>query len=154
MMTLSNVASRGLAWTRGLAVTSGFDQADTTTEGNDLANLRAASALPPMTPETARRLAAILAPHLVAMRAVTAGTQYEGCAGEDSAGLDSAGLDSAGLDSAGLDSAGLDSAGLDSAGETEAAAAAGNGLTADPGSPPVSPATKIFIAGMLDRISA
>ena len=149
MMTLSNVASRGLAWTRGLAVTSGFDQADTTTEGNDLANLRAASALPPMTPETARRLAAILAPHLVAMRAVTAGTQYEGCAGEDSAGLDSAGLDSAGLDSAGLDSAGLDSAG-----ETEAAAAAGNGLTADPGSPPVSPATKIFIAGMLDRISA
>ena len=66
MMTLSNVASRGLAWTRGLAVTSGFDQAGTTTEGNDLANLRAASALPPMTPETARRLAAILAPHLVA----------------------------------------------------------------------------------------
>ncbi len=35
-----------------------------------------------MTPETARRLAAILAPHLAAMRAVTAGTQYA-CGGED-----------------------------------------------------------------------
>jgi hypothetical protein len=103
-------------------VTSGFDQAGTTTEGNDLANLRAASALPPMTPETARRLAAILAPHLVAMRAVTAGTQYEGGAGEGGAG--------------------------------ETGAAAGDGVTADPGSPPLSPATKIFIAGMLDRISA
>jgi hypothetical protein len=55
-------------------MTSGFDQAGTTTEGNDLASLRAASALPPMTPETARQLAALLAPHLVAMRAVTAGT--------------------------------------------------------------------------------
>jgi hypothetical protein len=86
----------GLAWTRGLVVTSGFDQAGTTTKGNDLANLTAASALPPMTPETARRLAALLAPHLVAMRAVTAGTPYESGA----------------------------------------------------------PATKIFIAGMLDRISA
>ena len=120
MMTLSNVASRGLAWTRGLVVTSGFDQAGTTTQGNDLANLRAASALPPMTPEAARRLAAILAPHLVAMRAVTAGTQYEGGAGEG--GADKTG--------------------------------AGDGVTADPGSPPLSPATKIFIAGMLDRISA
>ena len=96
MMTLSNVASRGLAWTRGLVVTSGFDQAGTTTERNDLASLTVASALPPMTPETARRLAALLAPHLVAMRAVTAGTPYESSA----------------------------------------------------------PATKIFIAGMLDRISA
>jgi hypothetical protein len=60
-------------------VTSEFDQADTTTERSDLASLRAASALPPMTPETARRLAAILAPHLTAMRAVTAGTPYEDC---------------------------------------------------------------------------
>jgi hypothetical protein len=77
-------------------MTSGFDQAGTTTEGNDLASLRAASALPPMTPETARQLAALLAPHLVAMRAVTAGTPYESC----------------------------------------------------------DPATKIFIVGMLDRISA
>jgi hypothetical protein len=82
-------------------MTSLVEHADSTTEGNDLANLKAASALPPMTPETARRLATILAPHLVAMRAVTAGTPYEGCA------------------------------------EGQA-----------------DPATKIFIAGMLDRISA
>ena len=77
-------------------MTSAFDQADTTSQGNDLANLTAASALPPMTPETARQLATILAPHLTAMRAVTAGTSYEAC----------------------------------------------------------DPASKIFVAGMLDRISA
>jgi hypothetical protein len=58
---------------------SAFDHAGTTNEENDLASLRAASALPPMTPETARRLATILAPHLTAMRAVTAGTSYEEC---------------------------------------------------------------------------
>lgn len=59
----------------------------------------------PMTPEAARRLAAILAPHLVAMRAVTAGTRYaDGCDSDDD--------------------------------------------------PPVSPATKIFIAGMLELIPA
>jgi hypothetical protein len=141
MMTLSNVASRGLAWTRGVAVTSGFDQAGTTTEGNDLASLRAASALPPMTAETARRLAAILAPHLVAMRAVTAGTRYEGCVGGQADGDGRAAVGE----------------GEASVGETragEGGAAAGGRLTADPGSPPLSPATKIFIAGMLDRISA
>lgn len=77
-------------------MTSGSNQAGNTTEGNDLANLRAASALPPMTAETARQLASILAPHLAAMRAVTAGTPYEGC----------------------------------------------------------DPASKIFVAGMLDRLSA
>jgi hypothetical protein len=77
-------------------MTSALDQADTTSQGNDLTNLRAASALPPMTPETARHLATILAPHLTAMRAVTAGTPYEDC----------------------------------------------------------DPASKIFVAGMLDRISA
>jgi hypothetical protein len=77
-------------------MTSAFDQADTTSQENDLANLTAASALPPMTPETARQLATILAPHLTAMRAVTAGTPYEDC----------------------------------------------------------DPASKIFVAGMLDRISA
>ncbi len=66
-----------------------------------------ASCESPLTPEQARRLAMELAPHLLAMRAVTAGTQY---------------------------------------------AVAGAGA---PGaSPAVSPATKIFIAGMLDRISA
>jgi hypothetical protein len=58
-------------------MTSAFDQTDVTSQENDLANLRAASALPPMTPERARQLAAILAPHLTAMRAVTAGTPYE-----------------------------------------------------------------------------
>jgi hypothetical protein len=61
----------------------------------------------PLTPEQARRLAAELAPHLRAMRAVTAGTRY---------------------------------------------AEAGPGLSG--AGPDVSPATKIFIAGMLDRISA
>jgi hypothetical protein len=60
-------------------MTSAFDQADSTSQGNDLANLRAASDLPPMTPERARQLATILAPHLTAMRAVTAGTPYEDC---------------------------------------------------------------------------
>jgi hypothetical protein len=61
----------------------------------------------PLTPELARRLAAELAPHLLAMRAVTAGTRY---------------------------------------------AEAGPGQSGT--GPGVSPATKIFIAGMLDRISA
>jgi hypothetical protein len=61
----------------------------------------------PLTPELARRLAADLAPHLLAMRAVTAGTPYA------EAGAGPAGAGSA-----------------------------------------VSPATQIFIAGMLDRISA
>jgi hypothetical protein len=61
----------------------------------------------PLTPEQARHLAMELAPHLLAMRAVTAGTQY-----------------------------------------------AEAGPSASGASPAVSPATKIFIAGMLDRISA
>jgi hypothetical protein len=66
-----------------------------------------------MTPETARRLAAILAPHLAAMRAVTAGTRYARC-GEDEACDD--------------------------------------GLSASLAR--ISPATKIFIAGMLEHIPA
>ena len=57
-----------------------------------------------LTPDAARGLAADLAPHLLAMRAVTAGTSY-----------------------------------------ASAGTAAG---------PAVSPATKIFIAGMLDLMSA
>ncbi|MGB6454826.1 MAG: hypothetical protein WBH47_10095 [Streptosporangiaceae bacterium] len=61
-----------------------------------------------LTPELARRLAAELAPHLLAMRAVTAGTRY-----------------------------------------TEAGAGAAPGAESG-----ISPATQIFIAGMLDRISA
>ncbi len=66
-----------------------------------------------MTPEAARRLAAILAPHLVAMRAVTAGTPY---ADRDDA----------------------------TRGEMLSASSA----------PQISPATKIFIAGMLEHIQA
>jgi hypothetical protein len=64
-----------------------------------------------LTPELARRLAAELAPHLLAMRAVTAGTRYAEAA------------------------------------VAVAAPGAGTDLA-------VSPATRIFIAGMLDRISA
>jgi hypothetical protein len=62
-----------------------------------------------LTPEMARRLATLLAPHLVAMRAVMAGTSY----------------------------------------------AEPGGSSPDPGAQPaISPATTIFIAGMLDRVSA
>ena len=60
--------------------------------------------LAPLTPETARELAALLAPHLRAMRAVIADTPY-----------------------------------------------ADEGMGAGP---VISPATTIFITGMLDRISA
>jgi hypothetical protein len=63
---------------------------------------------PPLTPETARRLAALLAPHLVAMRAVMAGTRYA----DPGAGSPGPGAGSV-----------------------------------------ISPATTIFIAGMLDRAS-
>jgi hypothetical protein len=71
----------------------------------DPAEICTAGELLDLTPEAAKQLAAILAPHLLAMRAVTAGTRYE-----NSAGIESA---------------------------------AG-----------VSPATKIFIAGMLQRLPA
>lgn len=57
-----------------------------------------------LTPEKARQLAAILAEHMMAMRAVTAGTRY--------------------------------------------------GAQTGPGLHPPSPATEIFLAGMLDRIRA
>jgi hypothetical protein len=73
-------------------------------QGDQAENCKAGE-LPDMTPETAQQLAAMLAPHLLAMRAVTAGTRYEASAGVESA--------------------------------------AG-----------VSPATKIFIAGMLQRLPA
>jgi hypothetical protein len=104
-------------------LTSGLDHAITAIQGDGPAVQEGhpavpgqASGLPSMTPETARHLAALLAPHLVAMRAVTAGTRYEGCAGSQ----------------------------------------AGGGIPgAAPGlEPPVSPATRIFIAGMLELISA
>jgi hypothetical protein len=84
--------------------------------------------LPPMTAEAARRLAAILAPHLMAMRAVTAGTPYGACAGTGPAAGDPA-------------------AGDPAAGDPAATAGAAQ-------LPPVSAATRIFIAGMLERLSA
>ena len=90
------------------------DQACITAEERGLAGLQPASVCPPMTPEAARRLAAILAPHLVAMRAVTAGTPYAD-RGDDA-----------------------------TRGEMLSASSA----------PQISPATKIFIAGMLEHIQA
>jgi hypothetical protein len=87
-----------------------------------------ADQLPPMTAEAARRLAAILAPHLMAMRAVTAGTSYGACAGTGPAAGDPA-------------------AGDPAAGDPAATAGAAQ-------LPPVSAATRIFIAGMLERLSA
>ncbi len=102
--------------TRGHAMTTEGDRKRSTTREGYQATPETAGALPPMTPETARRVAAILAPHLAAMRAVTAGTRYasrsedEGCDGVLSANLTRA--------------------------------------------PEISPATKIFIAGMLELIPA
>jgi hypothetical protein len=87
-----------------------------------------ADQLPPMTAEAARRLAAILAPHLMAMRAVTAGTPYGACTGTGPAAGDPA-------------------AGDPAAGDPAATAGAAQ-------LPPVSAATRIFIAGMLERLSA
>jgi hypothetical protein len=80
---------------------------------------------PQMTAEAARRLAAILAPHLMAMRAVTAGTPYGACAGADPA-----------------------------AGEPAAGDPAATSTAAVAQLPPASAATRIFIAGMLERLSA
>jgi len=74
-----------------------------------------ADQLPPLTAEAARQLAALLAPHLLAMRAVTAGTRYGA------------------------------SESIDGEGDDDAAAAQ---------APAASAATRIFIAGMLERISA
>jgi hypothetical protein len=58
-------------------VTTGIDQSRATEQEPDQPTAAQAAALPALTPEEALRLAAILAPHLVAMRAVTAGTRYE-----------------------------------------------------------------------------
>ena len=99
--------------TTGLVMIIERDQADKTAGYHDQPDIEPGGDLPPMTPEAARRLAAILAPHLVAMRAVTAGTQYAesgGSIAEDMA----------------------------------------DGHCA----PPASPATRIFIAGMLQHIPA
>src|SRR5215469_5345056 len=96
--------------------------------------------LPPMTAETARRLAAALAPHWLAMRVVTAGTPYGACAGPGPAASASAAIDPAAIDPA------------------PAGPAATDPVAANPAAtaqlPPASAATTIFIAGMLERISA
>jgi hypothetical protein len=89
------------------------DQAAKTTEYHYEPDIEPGENVPPITPEAARRLAAILAPHLVAMRAVTAGTQY-----------------------------------AESGGSTAEDLAGGYGA------PPASPATRIFIAGMLQHLPA
>jgi hypothetical protein len=91
-------------------VTSGLDHACSTTTKGGLPD-GPASGSAEMTPETARWLAATLAPHLVAMRVVTAGTRYEACE-----------------------------------------VASGTPGTGRPPGPRISPATKIFIAGMLELI--
>jgi hypothetical protein len=83
-------------------MTIGLDQAPAATAGQTVAT--AAGPLPELTPEKARELAALLAEHMMAMRAVTAGTPYA------------------------------------------TASAAGPSQ--------LSPATEIFIAGMLERICA
>jgi hypothetical protein len=88
-------------------------------EGTAAGNVTQSDQLPPMTAESARRLAAELAPHLLAMRAVTAGTRYAVCADAGPAAVDAAAGTAAGAQSL-----------------------------------PVSAATTIFIAGMLERISA
>jgi len=85
-----------------------------------------ADQLPPMTAEAARRLAALLAPHLLAMRAVTAGTRYGTCAGADA----------------------------DPAADHIVVTSTGAGSAAAVQQPPATAATQIFIAGMLERISA
>lgn len=90
-----------------------YDQADKNTEYHDQPDIEPGGDLPPMTPEAAGRLAAILAPHLMAMRAVTAGTRYG-----------------------------------------ESGASAADDVLGGRPTPPVSPATKIFIAGMLQHIPA
>jgi len=84
------------------------------TTAHDDAGCAAQTDLGALTPDAARQLAALLAPHLVAMRAVTAGTQY------------------------------ADGDGGAAASDADAAGAV----------PAVSPAIKIFIAGMLERIPA
>lgn len=89
-------------------MTTAFDRAQPSAPEPGEPPTAPAAELPPLTPETARQLAALLAPHLTAMRAVLAGTRYEFSADGESAG----------------------------------------------DTPGVSPATRIFIAGMLQRLQA
>lgn len=89
-------------------MTATIDHPQTTVEDQDQPAAAPAVGLPDLTPEAAARLAARLAPHLLAMRAVTAGTRYEHSAGAEAVDAEQ----------------------------------------------PVSPAIKIFIAGMLERLPA
>ncbi len=61
-----------------------YEQVSKTGEQYDQPDVNRAADLTGMTPETARRLAAVLAPHLVAMRAVTVGTSYADSGGNGS----------------------------------------------------------------------
>jgi hypothetical protein len=92
-------------------MTADYDQANKTANYHHDPDVMADADLLPMTPETARHLAAILAPHLVAMRAVTAGTRYS------------------------------------VSGDNDANDAISGGAA-----PAISPTTRIFISGMLQRI--
>jgi hypothetical protein len=103
-------------------MSSGFMQAQAIEQAHATAQ---PDQLPPMTAEAARRLAAALAPHWLAMRVVTAGTPYGAPAGTGPAATNTAATSTA---------------------ATNTAAAAQL--------PPASAATTIFIAGMLERISA
>jgi hypothetical protein len=85
---------------------------------------------PRLTAEAARQLAAILAPHLIAMRAVTAGTPYGACSSADPEAAEPA------------------------AGDPAATSTAATSTAAVAQLPPASPSTRIFIAGMLERLSA
>ncbi len=100
------------------AVTSGTAEPSAAADGPT-------AALPTLTPDMALQLAEMLAPHLLAMRAVTAGTRYEFLA-EGKLGADG------------------------EPGANEPPDLAGG----QPDVPHVSPATKIFIAGVLERLSA
>ena len=90
---------------------------------------------PRLTAEAARQLAAILAPHLIAMRAVTAGTPYGACSSADPEAAEPA-------------------AGDPAATSTAATSTAATSTAAVAQLPHASPATRIFIAGMLERLSA
>jgi hypothetical protein len=123
----------------GLIMTTGLDQAHA--EERDQAGLDPVSDLPPMTPETARRLATILAPHFVAMRAITAGTRYEDSA--DIMTRDTAAGNTSARDAAAGNTTACDATACDDV--------LGGHLATGV---QMSPATKIFIAGMLDRLPA
>jgi hypothetical protein len=102
---------RGTGQDTGWVMITEYDQADKIREYHDELDAKPAANPAPMTADAARRLAAMLAPHLVAMRAITAGTRY-----------------------------------------AESGGSAADDVFSGPAAPAVSPATRIFIAGMLQRL--